>query len=246
MSTSVQLEGIEAVINAYMSRGIPAFAIFQTRNLNFSYEGNDLSEGAELLVSWLTAIQQSKATYTIKFYRSGDIKDLIRNNTPDVGALNFRLNLDPVGGRSIGEVPYYMEQRIKDLEKQNQELKEMLEADSGEDPGQENNIIGTIKQLSEIPGFSEVVTGIIGMVTGVFNKSAIPATIGNVPLHTKTMQPQEQTEVTEQEITRAASAFVHIRAAVPDALELLEKLAMKAQSDPAGLAKQLSMVKTFL
>ena len=128
MSTTVQLEGIEAVVTAYASRKIPCFAILQGRNLNFSYDGDSLEEGVEMLEQWLTAIQKSKATYTIKFIKHSDIKGEIRANTPDVGALNFRLNLDPIGGNAatMGAVPYYLEKRIEELEKRNNQLTEII------------------------------------------------------------------------------------------------------------------------
>lgn len=251
MSTTVQLEGIESVVSAYQTRNIPAFAILQGRNLNFYYDGDDVNEGCEQLESWLNAISKSKATYTIKFLRAADIRETVRANTPDVGALNFRLNLDPIGAMGSVGNSSYLERRINDLEKRNDELiqaindREFEVETETEQPV--NNIIGTIKQLTEIPGFNEIVAGIIGIVTrGLQPAVQVPAaTIGNVPLNNNNTMP-DNTEITQTEMERAVSAFIHIRGAVPAALELLEKLAMKAQDNPAQLAKQIDMIKSFL
>ena len=123
--------------------------------------------------------------------------------------------------------------------------REMLEA--GEDQ-QQNNVIGTIKQLAEIPGFNNLVAGLISFITRT-PAVAPAATIGNVPIATNnenftTMQSTD--EITQPEIERAAIAYTHIRAAVPDALELFERLAIKAQENPAGLKKQIELVKSFI
>jgi hypothetical protein len=250
-NTSVQLEGVESVLEVYASRRIPAFAIFQGRNLNFSYEGNDLNEGAADLEQWLTAIKKSNATYTIKFYDQKDIKSGIRANTPDRGALNFRLNLEPIGGReaAVAGVSYDLMRRLDDIERRNEEILQRLEEgeDDVEPQPDQNNIIGTIKALAEIPGFQQIVAGLLSAVAKPAQVSS--AAIGNIPT-TGTMKQQETIneapDITQEEVNRAVTAYVTIRESYPGFLDMLEQIAAKATDDPSGVASKLSMAKTFL
>lgn len=251
-NTSVQLEGVENVLEVYASRRIPAFAIFQGRNLNFSYEGNDLAEGSENLEQWLTAIQRSKATYTIKFFDAKDIKSGIRSNTPDRGALNFRLNLEPVGGGAmVAGVNYDLQRRLDAMERTNQEILDRLnesESDGGEPTPTENNIIGTIKQLAEIPGFNQIIAGLLGAV--MRPAASVPAgTIGNIPQSDTMQQTQQEAampDVTQDEINRAVTAYITVREAYPQFLDMMEQIAAKAVNDPGQVASKLTMAKTFL
>lgn len=259
-NTSVQLEGIDSVVLSYRSRGIPAFSVSQGKDLNFWYAGNDLVEGESMLSDFLEMIQQSKAVYKLRVYDKRDIKDdSIRSNTPDIGAVNFRLNCDPVGMIGSVNMGGGSNAHIRELERkldiliQEKELRERLELESEEpDNGGISDVIGQIQQVMSIPGVSDLVGGLIrGIIAPVMQRpiNGAPAVENFYNQFNSSEVDNSQNTTTDleaAEIERAAMAFVHIRSAVPDALELFEKLAMKAQTDPDKLRSQISMVKNFL
>ena len=270
-NTSVQLEGVENVIESYRNRKVPAFAIFQGKDMNFFYAGSDLAEGEEQLNGFLDMISNSKAVYRLKVYHDSDIKNgIVRSSTPDIGAVNFRLNLDPVGssGGYIGSAGNYAQ--IREMQDEIRRLREQVEMQQAEDPegseGVQNetiagiqNVIGVVREVMGIPGVSDLVGGLL---RGIVSK-AVPAgnyAINGLPAadsvnsfysqfedsNMNNSQTTNDEQLESAEIERAAIAYVHIKNADPDFLELLEKIAMKAQTDPAGVKKQLSLAKTFL
>ena len=88
--TSVQILGLENVMQAFENKGAVKWSCWQGRTMNEYYDGNDPEESAEKLRGWLQMISgYSKAIYTLKFY--GDDVENIRSNTPDSGGFNFRL-----------------------------------------------------------------------------------------------------------------------------------------------------------
>jgi len=267
-NTSVQIEGVESVIDSYNSRKVPAFAIFQGKDMNFFYAGSDLAEGAEQLANFLDMIQHSKAVYRLKVYHESDIKNgLVRSSTPDIGAVNFRLNLEPVGmaGAHIGygrESSY-----IRELEKKVRAYELMTaeaETDAEEREQEENNtlagvqnIIGIVKEVMGIPGVSDLVGGLL---RGIMSKAVTPSygingtpapaeSVGNFysQFEQETMNATTNEEqVNGGEIERAAIAYVHISKAYPQFLDLLESIAMKAQANPEQVRSQLNTAKNFL
>lgn len=270
-NTSVQLEGVENVIGSYRNRKVPAFAIFQGKDMNFFYAGNDMQEGEEQLTGFLEMIQNSKAVYRLKVYHDSDIKNgIVRSSTPDIGAVNFRLNLDPVGsaGGYIGAPGNYAQ--IREMQREIERLREQVETQGAEDPegieAAENstiagiqNVIGVVKEVMGIPGVADLVGGLL---RGIMTRAGAPAGYGinGLPAAESVNNFYSQFEEKEAmntpttngedlngaDIERAAIAYVHISKAYPEFLELLEKIAMKAQTDPGAVRSQLNTAKNFL
>lgn len=156
---SVQFRNIDSVLMAYRDRDVPAWAMFQGKQFLFSYSGSDIIEGEEYLRKILEMISESAAIYTICIYEdlpTGKIK----SNTPHDGSFNFRLNEYEPSQRMISGVSsnYALEKKVEDL---SNKLDMLLNEE--EEPEQENNLIGQINQIMEIPGVKELAMSIAGM-----------------------------------------------------------------------------------
>jgi len=74
---SVQFQTANHVVDAYLLRDVPAFSIYQGKQLLIKYEGSDINEGASLLGNFLEMLQNSAAIYTLCVYEdfTGRIND---------------------------------------------------------------------------------------------------------------------------------------------------------------------------
>jgi len=253
-NTSVQIEGLAAVVNAYRYKGVPSWAIFYGREMLFECVTDSVDDGADQLEAALGLIETSKATYKLRVFLSADIPSggHVRSNTPDVGGFNFRLNAEPVavGYGNGGAIPYEVQKRLDKIEAANQAILDKLaidEADDGE-PGEIGAVgwIETVKQIMGIPGIPELVQGV---VAGLLPKGHTVALAGPP---SDALQPvpddfeAKQAAPDQERMERALRAYLMIEADLPEAVELLEQLATVAQNKPGTLAKMVPLVKTFL
>jgi len=89
---SVQFYGKDKAIEAYENAKIPAVAIFSQKQIIFRYGGSDLDEGSQLLEDFLTAIEHSNATYTLKvFEHKGEGDFRIKEKTECDLSFNFKI-----------------------------------------------------------------------------------------------------------------------------------------------------------
>lgn len=244
ISASVQFIGIDPVLNAYEARKVAPWALFMNRQFLFKYEGDDLKEGAELLATILNQLNESPAVYTLKVY-----EDLpggkIREKTECDGSFNFRIvdaqggAVGMVGGGSANYELVRLMQDIRQDQKQLAERLEMLESDEieGEISGV-NSTIGVIKEVMNIPGVGELLSGIIGRVFNPISAAPI-AGIAGAPANENL--PDESIE-----LRRVLSAYSIIKEGMPDALVLLEKLAMMQQSEPDKFSKFRASIGLFI
>lgn len=97
---SVQFVGISEVLKAFDNQEVTAWAVFQGRNLNFSYAGDDPQQSRDELNEWLRLLNSrgdadpnnyvTQAVYTLKFY--DDFRgSRITGQTPETSAFNFKL-----------------------------------------------------------------------------------------------------------------------------------------------------------
>src|SRR5574337_188524 len=87
---TLQFSNKESVINAYDNRNVEAWAIHQGKQFMFKGIGRDE------LITILDSISKggTNAIYTLKVFEDIDDLKAIKNNTPDDGSFNFRLNAD--------------------------------------------------------------------------------------------------------------------------------------------------------
>jgi len=85
---SVQFNHIENVINAYELRAVPAFSIYQGKQLLLKYESESIEQGAALLNEFLPNLSGSAAIYTLCIYE--EFEGRINDKTPYHGSYNFR------------------------------------------------------------------------------------------------------------------------------------------------------------
>src|SRR5262249_34048533 len=104
---AVQFYGIDPVVEAYLNKRTPAFALWCGKELQFRYDGTEsedvngvpsMEEGAQLLRAYLEAIYPgSTALYTLKTYDEIPPGTKIRPSTEYDTAFNFKLSAPTVG-----------------------------------------------------------------------------------------------------------------------------------------------------
>lgn len=114
---SVQFQTINHVVDAYNMRNVPAFSIYQGKQLLIKYEGEDLDEGSQLLNNFLTMLQDSAAIYTLCVYE--EFTGKINDKTPYHGSWNFRFSAAPAGYQQ-GSVA------LQGIQREMQEMREMI------------------------------------------------------------------------------------------------------------------------
>lgn len=235
ISSSVQFNGIDKVLDAYQFRNAAAWSLWQNRQFLFKFEGDDIAEGAAQLQTILNAISDSPAVYTLKVYE--DLKgSKVTDKLAADGSFNFRMKEQAISGTSDNSVVHLLQQiRIDQAE-----LKQRLDMQEAEDP--ENGslgAIGMVKEVLSIPGVPEILSGIVARFLNPV--SAQPAALAGVPA-----QAAQAVEVSEQEVERLLSAYVAIREKMPEALELLETLGNMALNDPKKFGKVKTGISMFV
>ena len=92
---SVQFQTTDSVINAYELRAVPAFSIYQGKQLLLKYEGSEIGEGIELLTQFLPMLSSSAAIYTLCIYE--EFTGKINDKSPYHGSYNFKLSENTPG-----------------------------------------------------------------------------------------------------------------------------------------------------
>lgn len=235
--TTVQFNGIQAVLKAYEYRNVPAWALFVRKQMLFTYAGDSMEEGEECLKQALEMMSDSKATYTVKVYEDLPAGAKIKDTLPCDGSFNFRLNDEPVGyAGQVGSVAFSRE--LQELKEQQRMIIERLDLQDGDEEGESisgvQKWLGMIQQVMSTPGVSDIVSGIVQKFVGPQRVNAIAGQLS---------EPVQQTDQALQaELTRVIDAYGIIRQGMPDALQLLEKLAMMYQTEPDKFAKVKSMI----
>jgi hypothetical protein len=182
---SVQFYGVDKAIEAYENCKIPAWGLFSGKQLLCRYTGNDLDEGAKLLEDFISKIEESTATYTLKvFEQEGNKPVKIKEKTECDSSFNFKIDEQEIftqrqeqrgyGNRALGATLSSIDERLKKIE----ELP--IEEESEEETFQESigkaiqqSIIGAI-QNPEQPNL------LVDLLKGVLNVPVSKPAIGNV------------------------------------------------------------------
>jgi hypothetical protein len=213
--SSVQFNNVESVLNAYESREVCAWSLWQGKQFMFKYEGDNIGEGSQQLRATLDLLaESSNAIYTLKIY-----EDLpggkIKSNTPDDGSFNFKINAE---SQQLTQAQYSRtvnNQVI--LEKLNQLEARLNEQDEDEDEPEPNRL-GLIGEIIGNPTLQPIITNLI---TAIFSKAGTP---------TPTPQPPPQ-------LQRAALNGVGDEVQLMEAIRELKKHDANLTEHLAKLAK---------
>lgn len=157
--SSIQFKGIDVVLEAYESRNVAAWSLWQGRQFLFKYEGDNVTEGANELHSILDKLKHStNAIYTLKVYEDLGKGGKIKNNTPDDGSFNFKLNFDE---QEISSQQYGSLRRQDKLEQDIAELKQMILERDNEEEEDEPHRLGVIGEILNDPGISQILQPLI-------------------------------------------------------------------------------------
>lgn len=246
---AIQFYGKAAVLDAFESRGIETWAIFQSKNLNYA------GIGADLLSQVLDKLEGSAVTYTLAVYDGIDNPNQLTNRTENNGAFNFKLDkvareavagVQRFGG-AIGGDPIYQEihamiaNDVKDVMKKRLSGVPEKEEDENESWG---DIIK--KTISQKP---ETVIAIIGAVKDLLNGNTAniaPALLGNVLpkiAGTAATVAAPVAETITPDETRLANVLDRLEARDPNILHHLELLANLAENNPAMYNMAIKMLK---
>lgn len=244
VSSSVQFKGADAVVKAYTMRNVARWGIWQNRQFLFKYEGDDTNEGADQLQEILQMIAESPAVYTLKVFEGAG---RVTEKTECDGSFNFKLQepAEAVGG--VGRVDPVIH-TILDQQKEILKRLEMSEAEAMEP--ESAGAIGQIERVMQIPGVAQLVSGIVSRFLNPIQRGG--AAIAGPPLYpatnTQQMESDQYNSLIEDrnEQQRLETAYLIIKSGMPDALGLLEKLAIIAQSDPAKFAGIKNSLSFFL
>jgi hypothetical protein len=210
-SSSIQFREPLQIVEAFKNRGVDAWSI--TCGKQFMFKGIGEEDFSQIINT--LAESDSSATYTVQVYEDIDDVKKIKNNTPNDGSFNFKLNEDL--RQRIGLVKGYREGeerspnnifvKLESIEKQLAELQAQDEEDS-----EQNNSLGMIGELLAHP----VVSQVIGkLITGA-------GAVGVVP----------QSESAMLYKNNESNAYEALKEHDPKLNQHLEKLLLVAKSDP--------------
>lgn len=201
---AVHFHGIEKIVQAFESKGLPLFAVFSGKQLIHKQQDQkaNIGDAAAELEQFLTMLNNSSnAIYTLKIYEEVP-KGGIKENTPADYSLNFRLNLPD---QLLTRENYY----INKQNEQNEILSELkalharldkIEADEVDDDDDEveqpqsiagiaNNALAGMLNNPEIQQMlAQKLAGFVGNLFNASGKPA-PAAIAGIP------QDQSEAEI---------------------------------------------------
>lgn len=222
MAFSVQFTNSDNVMQAYLKRNCPAWAIWQGRQFMFKYDGNTMEEGENLLSEVLTILEESSnAIYTLKVFEDFAGKK-IKENTPCDGSFNFKLNAE---SQLITNGQYTRlgnnNQLLTEVAAMREEirlLREEREDDDNDDPTED--ALGKIGALMNNPVVMQLAQMIFGNKSAVTPQMAITSgSLGNIPTNQ------------DEEIKKAIEVLKSKDARIA---EHLTKLATIATTQPAS------------
>jgi hypothetical protein len=151
--------GREAVLRAYRFNKVPAWGIFIGKEPMFSYEGDDLNEGEDLLGEVIDSLVEhmTMGTYQLRIYR--DPSKGITNRTEYNFSFRFQLlDDDEYNSRNPNRTVAALQKRIEELE--------------GEEEEEDNSFMGKVgaflKQRPDVENF------LMGKVIGLVNQFMTP------------------------------------------------------------------------
>lgn len=241
---SVQFYGIDPVVKAYENNKVAAWGLFCGRQLLVKYTGDDPGEGAELLRNFLTDIDLSNATYTLKVFDAA--KDLkIKEKSEADASFNFKVVKADVyeeRDRVRGGYSNALADELKQLKK---EFDEYKAGDLGDDEDQ--SLIGRIGNIlltepAKVPQMIDSLKAVFAMFQGQpapqHLSNTYPGFAGPTIVPAPVVLPGAINGIGDDALIN--SAVSRLRRCDPDIAKHLEKLARIAESDPAGFKQLLT------
>ncbi len=221
MAGSIQFYGREQVIEAFDSRGVEAWSIFQGKELLTKGIGStDFCEFIDMLSKGST-----NAIYTVRVYEDiGDAKQ-IKSNTPNDGGFNFRLNDDNqlITSSQYGRMGS-LGTLLSEVQALRKEVKDLREEEEEEESEKPHNM-GMMGDILAHPAISPVVPLLV---------NTIVSNILKIPVQSIPQQPGTATSlagVGTDEKSLAIAAIDKLIVHNPKIGTHLQKLARLAEAD---------------
>jgi hypothetical protein len=171
VSSSVQFRDAENTLAAFQNRNVEVWSIWQ--NKQFMFKGKGISELTAILD--LLINNAANCVYTLKVYEDLDTDKGLKNNTPDDGSFNFRLN-DPAQGLTQTQFNQYNSSKANEslLLSKLSAIEERLNLlDEAEE--KEPNKLGFIGDILEHPVLAPIVPVLIQKVLEIVVGKTEPA-----------------------------------------------------------------------
>lgn len=243
MAVAVQFWGIDAVMQAFESRQVPAWSLWQGRDYLFKGIGDgDLRAVLDTLKNSF-----NDPIYTLKVYEEISDPIKIKDKTPHDGCFNFKLN-NPMHLDGVGYVSpnsnFQLAKKVEELEKRllERDMQEGDEEEESETIGQviQDEVIGVIRDPNRLLQWMEVIKGLFNPNQPAAPRTALPATVGNV-MNETALTAEEK----EKQADRLLIAIDALEKADPNIVEHLEKLAEIATKNPKQFKFLISMLETL-
>jgi hypothetical protein len=174
MAGSIQFYGRDQVIEAFESRGVQAWSIFQGKELLTKGIGDvAFTEFIEMLSKGST-----NAIYTVRVYEDIDDAKQIKSNTPNDGGFNFRLNDENqlITASQYGRMGS-MGTLLSEVQALRKEVKDLREEED-EEPEEKPHNLGMMGDILAHPAISPVVPLLVNTLVSSILKvpiQSIPA-----------------------------------------------------------------------
>jgi hypothetical protein len=239
MPPNIQFTSKDDVLEAYRRMKVPAWAIWCGKDLNFSYSGDNLSDGAAELAEYLEMIShvENVVYYKLCVY-AGMFDDTITNKTPFTSSFTFRLSDAPtyglartggIGGMADLTIKQYIDQRdatkllLDEVKALRMEVKELQEGTGDEEDEIDDYGMGKIGRILQHPQVGPLAGQLVGAIVNMINRNtpAPDRVIAGVP--------------GESEHDKIQAALKILCDAHPDFPDILVKLALMQQRQPVQL-----------
>jgi hypothetical protein len=226
---SVQFQNIESVINAYELRAVPAFSIYQGKQLLIKYEGSDILEGSELLAQFLPMLLNSAAIYTLCVYEefSGKIND----KSPYHGSYNFKFVENTAGYNASNNVLQSLQSQLAAMDEKLTRIETEKELSVNDDST--INSMDRIGNILSHPLIEKLIPVVMGFLQPSEETKKLPAVMAGIETASKGISK----ELNE--------AIINMLSATAESEQALIKLGAVAKKDP-GKFKKLLGYMTFI
>jgi hypothetical protein len=231
---AVQFTNKDDVLEAYRRMKVGPWAIWCGKELNFSCADKSASVCEAELTEYLEMLDRNETPvyYALRVYRGLKNDEQITSKTPYDNSFGFRLTESAAGyKRAAGGGEYLSGQTVGSLRKQwdqeqalISEIKalrmEVQELRDGDDDGDDDDYgLGKIGRILQHPTIGPIAQQLIGSITSMITRNQPAGQIAGVPGDPEKIQ----------------AAVQILTDCIPDFPDILGKLALMAQKQPAAL-----------